>query len=150
MLALVRILFPVIVLALLLVMLITGSLENLRPAMMFPWLLGISVGITLLVWQIVRELRERSNTGDKVEERVSSERLWTFLKGIAWIIVILPLIVLFGYTVAVPLFTLLCFKLRGEKWFPTIMYTVFAGGIFYVAFVIALQVPFDQGLLFSW
>ena len=148
MLALVRILFPAIVLALLLVMLITGSVENSRRAMMFPWLLGIFIGISLLVWQIVREVKARSRASE--EEKVSAEQVLAFLTGIAWIIVILPLIVLFGYTVAVPLFTLLCFKLRGEKWFPTIMYTVFAGGIFYVAFVIALQVPFDQGLLFSW
>ena len=138
---------PVAILAFFAALLIHDSLESLR-GMLFPWLIG-GIGSVLIVWQIVREVKERRQEAPGEEPERASFNLGATLSGIAWLLAILPMIYLLGFLVTTPLYIFLCLKFRGEKWLLSLIITLIAGTFLYFGLVVALKVPFYKGLLFS-
>jgi len=138
---------PVAILAFFAALLVHDSLESLR-GMLFPWLVG-GIGSILIVWQIMREVKERRQEapGEKPETAGFSPR--TYLSGIAWLLAILPMVYLLGFLATTPLYIFLCLKFRGEKWLLSLIITLIVGTFLYFGLVVALKVPFYKGLLFS-
>lgn len=144
-----RVWFPALILVVLLVLVVNGSLELSTGSMVFPWVVG-AFGSILLVGQIVREVRGTQQGAFGEEPGRASFNLRTYLLGIAWLLAILPMVYLLGFFVTIPLYIFLCLKLLGEKWLLCLILTSLVGVFFYFGFVVALKVPFYEGLLFSY
>lgn len=144
-----RVLFPVAIIATFVVLLINGSLEISTDAMLFPYILG-AFGLALLAGQIVREARGARQAASEEEPGRASFNLGAYLPGIAWLLAILPMIYLVGYLITVPLYMFLYLKLHGERWLLCIAVTLLVGLVLYFAFIVALGIPFYEGLLFSY
>ena len=144
-----RISFPLLVLTVcLIVPLVNGTLELSVTAMLFPWIIGGAASI-LLLWEILREFREElRETPLRKQEKINSKELKNFLDGIAWTIVILPLIYLLGFLVAIPLYLFSYLKLHGYKVSFCIVLSLCVEAFFYLVFVVALEVNSYEGLLF--
>jgi len=143
-----RVWFPAVISILFLGLIVQGSLELSPDAMLFPYILG-AFGLALLAGQIVREARGAQQGASGEEPGRASFNLSAYLPGIAWLLAILPMIYLLGFFVAIPLYMFFCLKFRGEKWPLCLILTSLVGAFFYFAFVVALKVPFYEGLLFS-
>jgi hypothetical protein len=72
------------------------------------------------------------------------------VKICAWILGYFVAIWLLGFSLAIVVTTFLYLKLANERWLTTFILTFFAWGSFYALFVYLLQVPFAEGVLFSW
>lgn len=136
-----RVWFPALISILFLGLIVQGSLEISTDAMLFPYILS-AFGLALLAGQIVREARGA--------QQRASFNLGAYLPGIAWLLAILPMIYLAGYLITVPLYMFLYLKLHGERWPLCIAVTLLVALVLYFAFIVALGIPFYEGLLFSY
>lgn len=143
-----RVWFPAVIFILFLGLIVQGSLELSTDAMLFPYILG-AFGLALLTGQIVREARGARQAASEEEPGRASFNLGTYLPGIAWLLAILPMIYLVGYLITVPLYMFLYLKLHGERWPLCIAVTLLVSLVLYFAFIVALGIPFYEGLLFS-
>lgn len=143
-----RVWFPAVIFILFLGLIVQGSLELSTDAMLFPYILG-AFGLALLTGQIVREARGARQAASEEEPGRASFNLGTYLPGIAWLLAILPMIYLVGYLITVPLYMFLYLKLHGERWLLCIAVTLLVSLVLYFAFIVALGIPFYEGLLFS-
>lgn len=143
-----RVWFPAVIFILFLGLIVQGSLELSTDAMLFPYILG-AFGLALLAGQIVREARGARQAASEEEPGRASFNLGTYLPSIAWLLAILPMIYLVGYLITVPLYMFLYLKLHGERWPLCIAVTLLVSLVLYFAFIVALGIPFYEGLLFS-
>ncbi len=143
-----RVWFPAVIFILFLGLIVQGSLELSTDAMLFPYILG-AFGLALLAGQIVREARGARQAASEEEPGRASFNLGTYLQSIAWLLAILPMIYLVGYLITVPLYMFLYLKLHGERWPLCIAVTLLVSLVLYFAFIVALGIPFYEGLLFS-
>ena len=143
-----RILFPLSVLIVCLVVpIVNGSLTLSVTAMLFPWVIGGAASI-LLLWEIIGELGKKpKESPSQEEEGETSGEMKNFLDGITWTIVILPLIYLFGFLVAFPLYLFSYLKLHGYSVWFSIVLAACVEAFFYFVFIVALEVNSYDGLL---
>ena len=140
-----RVWFPILIVIIFLILIIDGSVELSKSAMIFPWIIGAFGGI-LLVWEIIRETRGKQ---EKAPDEARSQKPATAYLSVAWLVAIVPMICLLGFFVSIPLHLFLSLKFNGEKWLLSVVLTVIVGAFFYLAFYVAMKVPFYEGLLFS-
>ena len=91
-----RIWFPALILIIFLVLVVNGSLELSRAAMVFPWALG-ALGAVLLLWEIAKEVRGTRKGPSAEAQDAASTRLLTHVPKIAWLLAILPMLCLLGF-----------------------------------------------------
>ena len=144
-----RIWFPTLILIIFLVLVVNGSLELSRAAMVFPWALG-ALGAVLLLWEIVKEVRGTRKGASVEAQDAGSTQLLTHLGRIAWLLAILPMLYLLGFLITLPLHTFLTLKFNGEKWLLSIVISGAVGAFFYFVFALGVKVPFYEGLLFLY
>jgi len=139
-----RVLFPVIILVIFVFLLAYGSLKLSTRTMVFPWITG-GLGCLLLLWEIVRELKEKGEESEKMNFKKAA----SYLPITAVVLSLLPLIYVMGFFVAVPIHILICLKFNREKWLISIILASLMAAIFYGVFYLALSMRFYEGLLFS-
>ena len=66
-----RVWFPTLILIIFVVLVVNGSLELSRAAMVFPWALG-ALGAVLLLWEIVKEVETTHLDGSTTVDTVKS------------------------------------------------------------------------------
>ena len=123
-------------------------------ARLFPWAIGFT-GLAFAVMQLDLDITgflRRGSIG--LPKEVDNEAAFVVRRtaGITgWILGFFLAIWLLGFTMAVPVATLLYLKVGArEKWLISIVLTVVAFASFYGLFIYALSVPFPQGLLLEW
>ena len=144
-----RVWFPTLILVIFVVLVVNGSLELSRAAMVFPWALG-ALGAVLLLWEIVKEVRGTRKGASAGAQDAGSTQLLTHLPRIGWLLAILPMLYLLGFLVTIPLHTLLTLKFNGEKWLLSIVISAVVGAFFYFVFALGVRVPFYESLLFLY
>ena len=111
------------------------------------WVIGGAASI-LLLWEIIGELGKKpKESPSQEEEGETSGEMKNFLDGITWTIVILPLIYLFGFLVAIPLYLFSYLKLHGYSVWFSIVLAACVEAFFYFVFIVALEVNSYDGLL---
>lgn len=125
-----------------------------RPSL-FPWTIGFP-GLALGAVQLLLELRgflKARSLG--LPRRASDEAVALAMKRTAsistWIVGYFLAIWLLGFSLAIPLTTLLYLKMAGkERWPTVIVATLLAWASFYALFDYALHIPFPEGLVLHW
>jgi len=123
-------------------------------ARLFPWAIGFT-GLAFAVMQLDLDITGFFRKGSiGLSNEVDNEAAFVVRRtaGITgWILGFFLAIWLLGFTMAVPVATLLYLKVGArEKWLISIVLTVVAFASFYGLFIYALSVPFPQGLLLEW
>lgn len=122
---------------------------------LFPWVIGFPV-LAMAIAQLGLELTGRTkrtvtgegDIGADLPKDVVYNRTASI---IGWILGVLILIWLLGFSLAVPVTMVLYLKLTGrEKWPITIVLTLITWGFFYGLFEYSLSIPFPEGQLFQW
>jgi TctA family transporter len=124
-------------------------------AALFPLVLGIPC-LALALLAFGQELFQTLRAGGRATDQSASSLEPAVVRRraaaiIAWILGFFLAIWLLGFVVAVPVASLLYFKLAGaEKWSISIPLSLTAGAIFYGLFDYFLHLPFPEGELFEW
>ena len=121
---------------------------------LFPWVIGIP-GLLLGLGQLVRDLQGKRTLGVEAQSEAGPDvppaiALRRTIVMWGWIFGFLLAIWLLGFTLAVPLTSLLYLKVEREKWPISVILTVFTAAFFYGVFELGLRVPFPPGQLFVW
>jgi tripartite tricarboxylate transporter TctB family protein len=123
----------------------------------WPWkaaLFPLAIGIPLFclaavegLWAFFGDHGAREGTMDL---QITPPGRATWLAA-AWMLAFFAAIVLFGFTIAVPLFVLVYLRFQGgEGWTLSIVITVVVAAVFYGLFDALLHLPFPSGLLLDW
>ena len=128
-------------------------------ARLYPWAIGIPMVILALI-QVVLDLKgvERKAESDgapvdfqmtqTVDPVVAKQRT---INIFSWIFGFLVGIWLLGFAITIPLFVFLYLKVQSkEPWLLSIILTAAAWFTFWGLFVWLLNLPFPEGLIFSW
>ena len=145
-----RIWFPVLIfMVYFMVPIIHDSMILSIDALIFPWLTsGFALG--LLLWEIAKGIKASwGRVSLNARKDAGFMQLRPYLTGIAWLLGIIPLIYLLGFVIAIPLYLFSYLKLNGEKWLICIILTSLVEAFFWLIFVMALEFPFYEGLLFE-
>jgi uncharacterized protein YacL len=118
-------------------------------AMRFPLIVsGVGGGLALV--EILKTVIEKKRgTSREVNER-SLKELISHLPALAMLLAIAPLIWFLGFLVAVPVHVFFFLKFNGEKWSKSFIAAVVTGIIFYFGLYLGMNIPFNEGLLFSY
>lgn len=123
---------------------------------LFPWATGFPV-LVLAISQLATELTGKGRTrgiasAPEARPELATSLVYRRTASISgWIIGFFLLIWLFGFSVAVPLATLLYLKVAGrEKWLITLILTAVAWSFFFGLFDRGLHMPFPEGQFFLW
>ncbi len=122
---------------------------------LFPWVIGFPV-LAMAIAQLGLELTGRTKrtvTGEgDIGADLPKDVVYNRTASIVgWILGVLILIWLLGFSLAVPVTMVLYLKLTGrEKWPITIILTLITWGFFYGLFEYSLSIPFPEGQLFQW
>jgi hypothetical protein len=87
--------------------------------------------------------------GEKEEEKTGMEKTKAFFKIIGWILIFYLSIFLFGFLIAIPLFTILFMRFERERWFLS---AACAAGLWltiYLSFSVAAKISLYDGLVFQ-
>ena len=118
-------------------------------ASLFPWVIGFP-GILLALAQLEIDVmglvrQQRARIAARAADPVVVRRT---LSIVGWILGFFVSIWLLGLPITVPLCTFLFLKVgAGEKWFISVLLTLFAWAGFYAIFVHSLSLPFPPGTL---
>lgn len=119
---------------------------------LFPWAIGFPV-LALALVQLAMDLTgktrftgtDASNLGVDLPKETVHRRTASI---IAWIFGFYLAILLFGFSLAIPITVVLYLKIAGrEKWPITILLTLLAWGFFYGLFEYLLHVPFPDPVI---
>jgi TctA family transporter len=124
-------------------------------AALFPMIIGFPcLALALLAFgqEIFNSLRSSATNVAQVTSALPiSVARGRAMAIIAWIVGFFLAIWLLGFLVAVPVASLLYFKLAGsEKWPISIFLSAVAWACFYGLFDYLLHLPFPEGVLFTW
>lgn len=153
---------------------IIGSLSYTRKARLIPLVVAIPcLGISIA--QFALDLRKGGKKGrsieddlfhgvmekmihqevvteDQTEEKKTKKRGWERAKGffqiILWIAVFYVCIFLFGFLIAIPIFTILYMRLQRERW---VLSVACAAGLWltiYLSFSVIAKIALYEGLIF--
>ncbi len=119
-----------------------------------PLVVGIP-GVVLSGVEVVRQtLRKRkpnlNETGVIGQEKViASDEKKKILRSIGWMFLIVGLIWIFGFTIGLPLFSMIFMKAKKEGWVASILVTLAGVGVLYFLFIKGLGMDLYRGLLFQ-
>ena len=142
---------------LLITMIAAGSLTLSYPAgaRFFP-LIVIGICIFLLIGELAKEfIAARKFTpdvglnGETQHVQSTEETLVKFLITVAWIAGLALMIWLFGYVVALPLYTFIYIRMHGQKLRLAISLSIAMLLIVYIGFNYLLKIPLYEGLMFQ-
>ena len=85
----------------------------------------------------------------EAEPGASAATMRGYLIAGAWVLGFLLCIVLLGFFVAIPLFTIAYMKLHGTKWWLAILFAVCSLGLMYLLSEPLAGIPLYRGLLFE-
>lgn len=145
--AVVKAWFPSLIFIVLVFLLIHGSLRLSRDSMIFPWVVGV-VCLALLASEMIKDVKKAAR--EEAQEKGDSAYSRSMLPSLIWLVAVLPILYLLGYFVTIPLYTFVSLKLFHERWHTCLLLTALVVILFYVIFVVALEVPFYTGIVFSW
>lgn len=128
-------------------------------ARLYPYAIGIPM-VILAIIQVILDLKgvraKQPSDGAPVDFQFSTDldpavaRRRT-LNIFAWILGFFVGIVLLGFTITIPLLVFGYLKFQsGESWVLSIILSICAWLIFYGLFVRLLNLPFPEGLIFTW
>ncbi len=86
---------------------------------------------------------------EKEEEKTGEEKTKAFFKIIGWILIFYLSIFLFGFLIAIPLFTILFMRFERERW---LLSAACAAGLWltiYLSFSVAARISVYDGLIFQ-
>jgi len=125
-------------------------------ARLFPWVIGF-IGLPLTAVQFALDhLRAiiKRKPPQEVAAPIAEGGAGSLARRTAqitgWILGYFAALLLLGFSVAIPLMTLLYLKVAKERWLVTLLLTLSAWGMYYGLFKYALHVPFPAGLLLTW
>ena len=120
---------------------------------LFPWAIGLPT-LALAIVQVGTDLLGRGRKGgmeSMVEVGAELPKSLVYHRTaviLGWIIGFYVAIWLLGFSLGVPVMTLLYLKIAGrEKWPITLILTIIAWGFFYGLFDYALHIPFPDPVL---
>ncbi len=121
---------------------------------LFPWAIGFPV-LTLAAVQLILDLTGRTRfkaeeigVGTELAQGVVYKRTVSIC---IWTVGYFVVIWLVGFSLAVPLTTILYLKIAGkEKWLITLILSFIAWAFFYGLFEYGLHIPFPDPALLSW
>jgi hypothetical protein len=148
-------LFGFIILALLAMALWKSRNFGFR-AGLFPWVIGYPVlllaGVQLFLDLTGRTRFKAEDFSAVAGQDLPTEAVYSRTTTVCgWIVGYFAAIWLLGFSLAVPLATLLYLKLAGsEKWPITIALSAIGWIFFYALFAYTLHVPFPDGAIFTW
>ncbi|MGH7773789.1 MAG: tripartite tricarboxylate transporter permease [Candidatus Binatia bacterium] len=123
---------------------------------LFPWAIGSPI-LILAIAQLALDLMgkgRRSGMGSMVEIGLEQPKSLVYRRTASisgWIIGFFVAIWLLGFSLAVPVTTVLYLKIAGrEKWPITLILASVAWAFLYGLFEVMLHVPFPDGQLFLW
>lgn len=120
---------------------------------LFPWAIGPPV-LILAIAQFVLELTGKTKItvgGEAASELPRDVVLRRTRSIVGWIVGVMIAIWLIGFSLAVPLTTLLYLRFTGrEKWPITIVFALVSWAFFFGLFEYAISIPFPRGQLFEW
>jgi hypothetical protein len=128
-------------------------------ARLYPYAIGIPM-VILAIIQLILDLKgvraKQTSDGAPVDFQFSSDvdpavaRRRT-LNIFAWILGFFVGIVVLGFTITIPVLVFSYLKFQsGESWTLSIILSICAWLIFYGLFVRLLNLPFPEGLIFTW
>ena len=120
---------------------------------LFPWAIGYPVlafTIIQLVLELLGKVRLSGMEGGPELDLPQSVVIRRTAAILGWILGFLAGIWLLGFSLAVPVITLLYLKVSGEKWLITVTLTLITWACFYGLFDYSLHIPFPEGALFGW
>jgi len=123
---------------------------------LFPAVIGISVFL-MSITELVLSLFEKEGSAkhsamdfklsEDVDKATASRRTILIF---SWILIFFVLILLFSFTIGVPLYVLVYLKIQGkEKWLIAIFMTIGSWIFFWGLFVWLLDTPMPQGWIMS-
>ena len=104
----------------------------------------LSITILLLAAQIWRE-----TAGGEKNKAAVPKYTREYLVGAGWIVIILPMVFLFGFLITVFLYSFAYLKVHNEKWLLCISLSIILTAIIYGVFEVALGISLYKGLLLS-
>lgn len=122
---------------------------------LFPWTIGFPV-LALAVAQLALILTGRTSRTVGSDGGAGSELPRDLVVSrtksiVGWIIGVMIAIWLLGFSLAVPVTTLLYLRFTGrEKWPITIVFAAVSWAFFFGLFEYAVNIPFPRGQLFEW
>jgi hypothetical protein len=122
-------------------------------AALFPMVLGIPclvLAVLAFVQEFLAVLRAAPKSVEAkptIESAVVKSRAFSI---VSWILGFFLAIWLLGFQVAVPVASLVYFRLAGEKWPISLFLSITAGAVFYGLFDYLLHLPFPEGTLQTW
>ena len=119
-----------------------------RKARLMPLVVGVP-GLVLSVGEVARQvLRKREPRLKETAARGTDEYQKT-LRAIGWMVLLVALIWILGFTIGLPLFSMLFMKARKESWVTSIIITLIGVGVIYFLFGKGLEMSLYKGLLFQ-
>ena len=128
-------------------------------ARLYPWVIGIPMVILALI-QIILDLKGVERKPESDSAPVDFQMTQTVNPVLAkqrtvnifsWILGFFVVIWLLGFAITIPLFVFLYLKVQSrEPWLLSIILTAAAWFAFWGLFVWLLNLPFPEGLIFSW
>jgi hypothetical protein len=125
-------------------------------ARLLPWVVGLPM-LALALCQLALDIRHGgtkvnhitpSGAACEIAAPVVQSRTISIL---AWLLGLFLAIWLLGFSISIPLFTLLYLKIESqESWWLAIFLSAVAWGFFFGFFKWAVNLPFPEGQLFSW
>jgi hypothetical protein len=150
---------------------IIGSLEYTRKARLIPLVVAIPC-LGMSIAQFALDLRKGKKKGRSIEddlfhgvmekmihqevvtegekeEKTGMEKTKAFFKIIGWIVIFYLSIFLFGFLIAIPLFTILFMRFERERW---LLSAACAAGLWltiYISFAVVAKISLYEGLIFQ-
>ena len=150
--------YNIIFLTFLLIIMIAAAFLTLSypaGARLFP-LIVISICMFLLIGELTKELiaarkltPDGGMNGETSHEQATEGAQLKFLITLAWIAGLALMIWLFGYVVALPLYTFVYIRMHGQKFRLAISLSIAMFLIVYIGFNYLLKIPLYEGLLFQ-
>lgn len=123
---------------------IAQALSYPRLSGLFPLIVGIPT-LALIVYIIITDVFRGSTTESEVESDIEDRFL--LIQGVAWTLLLLALVYLFGLVIGAAVFLVGYYRTKGTAVWKLVMLT----GVFLlfaiVVFQIVLQIPLYQGIL---
>jgi hypothetical protein len=138
------------------IVLMTGALVmsfqfEYTQAKLAPLAVSIIV-LSLSIAQLMKELRGKANEETNIIEAAdgspADKNLGGFIYEILWIVGFIISIYLFGFYIAVPLFSLIYMKSHQAKWIPSISIALMTLVFIYAVFIRILDFRLHSGLIF--
>jgi hypothetical protein len=119
-----------------------------RKARQMPLVVGVP-GLVLSAGEVARQVfRKREPRLKETAARGSDEYKKT-LRAIGWMVLLVALIWILGFTIGLPLFSMLFMKARKESWVTSVIITLIGVSVIYFLFGMGLEMSLYKGLLFQ-